>query len=615
MANEQFNLDELFNEIDKKKFLIHFEYFIKHEEKWSDINGKRLNINDIVTKITENLLNNVCLSGFKYEKLLLKLPWQKYLFNIDDDDDNGDDNEEKSLRPEIFINFIAEYIRIFPNRCEKFLDDFLFFLRGNTLHKASESNEIVKIQDKELQLFNCFKQTIQTLIINVKNLEFILTRLMKKRYPFIHNSIVHEFQCYAYNIINFIELLSHDNAIDLLDFLFQKLLEIDLEQFFNEFIQQNKENNHIFEIEIDSIVVDHDQERFKKLKILDSILDLLFDHIDDRIKYQEKQQQQQEKNDNDENEHRWDKMIQILTTIFFQRILSSDSIHCQYLLFYICSHSESYCNILVSDLWTLLSTPQTPIIIRQSSLNIIISLFLNGRFININSIFSLLKLILQSLNNYLHSNNQSIKANLNENDLIYYQLCIGFCQLFCIFHNDFNRNQIDCLKNLDMKRAIITSNYKPLQYVSLELGEHFLHLCNYYRIGYVNIADIQHHTLQQTFSQYRSKTCYFGGIYLKTIKNRISIHVNDMETLSNGTNENIGYRIHDESMVNCSRKNGSNYQQQKTMMMLSQSPNFTTTTSDDGMTTTSPTESGINNSLISKFIMNHMLSDDCETME
>ena len=224
MANEQFNLDELFNEIDKKKFLIHFEYFIKHEEKWSDINGKRLNINDIVTKITENLLNNVCLSGFKYEKLLLKLPWQKYLFNIDDDDDNGDDNEEKSLRPQIFINFIAEYIRIFPNRCEKFLDDFLFFLRGNTLHKASESNEIVKIQDKELQLFNCFKQTIQTLIINVKNLEFILTRLMKKRYPFIHNSIVHEFQCYAYNIINFIELLSHDNAIDLLDFLFQKLL-------------------------------------------------------------------------------------------------------------------------------------------------------------------------------------------------------------------------------------------------------------------------------------------------------------------------------------------------------------------------------------------------------
>ena len=63
------------------------------------------------------------------------------------------------------------------------------------------------------------------------------------------------------------------------------------------------------------------------------------------------------------------------------------------------------------------------------------------------------------------------------------------------------------------------------------------------------------------------------------------------------------------------RSNVKNYQQQKTMMMLSQSPNFTTTTSDDGMTTTSPTESGINNSLISKFIMNHMLSDDCETME
>ncbi|OTF76757.1 hypothetical protein BLA29_006759, partial [Euroglyphus maynei] len=352
-----------------------------------------------------------------------------------------------------------------------------------------------------------------------------------------------------------------------------------------------------------------DNERFKKLKILDSILCLLFDQIDDRLNKCHDQQQQHPQQENEAN--RWDKMIQVLTRIFFQRILSSDSIHCQYLLFYICSQSELYCDIFVNDLWTLLSTPQTPIIIRQSSLNIIISLFLNGRFINVNSIFSLLKLILQSLNSYLCSTNT--KTNLNENDLIYYQLCIGFCQLFCIFHNDFHRNQIDCLKNMDMKRTILTSHYKPLQYVSLELCEHFIHLCNYYRIGYANISDIQHRTLNQTFQQYRLKTCYFGGIYLKTIKSRITLHVNDMDTLTNGTNENIGYQIQNESIVNVVRKNNDkNYRQQKTMtMMLGQSPNFTT--SDDGMT--SPTELSGAAGIMSSFIMNHMLSDDCETME
>lgn len=620
--DEQFDLEKLFAEMNKEKFLIHFEYFIKYSDEWyCSTNGQRpLCINEIVTKITDNLLNNVCLSNFKYEKLLFQIQWQKYLFNTGDND-----NAEESLKPSIFVHFIAEYVQIFPNRCEKFLDDFLFILRGQS---TDNNNETMIVNEKEMELFLCLKQSFQSLISNVKNFEFILVRLMKKHYPFIHNSSVHEFICFAFNMIQFVELFSFDNAIDLMDFLFIKLLEIDMEQFFNEFANQNKENSNVFEIELESFsIVDNDNnnERFKKLKILDSILSILFNQIDDHLKCQHEQQQQQQQQQNENENNHWDKLIQILTRIFFQRILSSNSIHCQYLIFYICSQSESYCDILVNDLWTLLSTTQTPIRIRQSSINIIISLFLNGRFINTNSIFSLLKLILQSLNSYLlhsnhhhHSATTSMKSNMNENDLIYYQLCIGFCQLFCIFHNDFNRNQIDYLKNMDMKRTILISDYKPLQYVSLELGEHFIHLCNYYRIGYANISDIQHRTLNQTFSSHQSKTCYFGSCYLKTVKNRIQLHVNDLDKLFDGTNENFGYQIRNESLFK--KNDSSNYRQQKTMMMMmGKSPNFTTTattttTSDDGMTT-SPNEGGINNAVMSSFIMNHMLSDDCETME
>src|SRR5699024_9943434 len=110
-----------------------------------------------------------------------------------------------------------------------------------------------------------------------------------------------------------------------------------------------------------------------------------------------------------------------------------------------------------------------------------------------NTVFSFLKIILQSMNEYLDTKlaTSDFDSNSSDRDIMYYNFCIGFCQLFCAFNTNLERIQIECLKSMDLKRALMNTQCNPVHFFPCELREYFLSLASHYRIGYVNVHEIR----------------------------------------------------------------------------------------------------------------------------
>lgn len=566
MNSKPFPIEDVFNQQESVKFLFKFEQLVKH---------LRVNCNDchdinlFISTITDNLIHRVTNANYKYETLLYSIPWGNYLFE-----------SEQILDPEIFANFLLEYIQIFPNRSEKFLKNFLFVLRGN----GKQVLDSTTITVREQNVFASIKTIISKLLTNIKNFERILSSCLLKRFPFFHNTNIHEFVCYISNYVCIIDLLNKDHATELFDYLFSVAIQIDLKQFFNELHLVNKENIstelNFFDFEEfpESSVMN--TEQMKKLKVLDFILQKLFDYSCT----------------NSQSCDKWDYRM-IFIKIFFERLIVSDSVHLQYLYFFMCAQQSSFCQRFVNELWYMSISNNNPLPVREGCISFLTSFFLNARFVETNTMFSFLRNTLEWLVNYLDSkmNVPSLPDSLSDNDIMYYILCIGFCQLFCVYHADLLPIQIDCLKHLSLKRALINTLYNPLQYLSDDLRDNFVSLVRYYRIGYSNITEIHHRSLSQISANHCENPLKLGIIYLKSIKNKIADFVRNMEILCNTNTEQW------ESFFLLN----NSYRKLYTTQCRSSPNTSCITTSDDAL------GSSFNGSFTpsTSFLLNHMLSD------
>ena len=221
----------------------------------------------------------------------------------------------------------------------------------------------------------------------------------------------------------------------------------------------------------------------------------------------------------------------------------ADSLHLQYLIFYICARSRQYCDVFVNDLWTIASSGIESLQIREGSFSYLISLILNAQFVRTSTVFSFLKILIQSLNSFLDGKGgNAISEPSTDNDVMYYNFCIGFCQLFCAFHNDLERIQIECLKNMDLKRVLLNPQYNPMQFFPSELRECFLSLAGHYRIGYCNNHEIRPMSLTQFSATHRDHPAKFGMVKLPSVKSRIAPYVNSIEAISDVLNTSDGMR-------------------------------------------------------------------------
>lgn len=191
------------------------------------VNDAAYDVNELVSNITETLSQTVQPNENKFEETLYSLPWARFLFQ-----------RNPPLDPKVFARLFTEYVEMYRNKSEKFLHGFIFVLRGD-----STLGNSTQITDREKNVFAVLKTMFGSLVSNV-NFESILVRELKRKFPFFHNANTHEYVCYVFNLIEVIEVLQLESAGDLFCELTQKILEVDVCEFF-----EDCDRDHIFAFE------------------------------------------------------------------------------------------------------------------------------------------------------------------------------------------------------------------------------------------------------------------------------------------------------------------------------------------------------------------------------
>ncbi|UXI21129.1 Platelet-activating factor acetylhydrolase protein [Sarcoptes scabiei] len=532
-------------------------------------------INLVLESLAEKILSHCSsMDLILFENLFFQqISWRTFLFNTTAD-------IKKQLNVEKFIQFLIDYFQAFPNRIKEHLNIFSKLFKGD----PNRSNEM-KLSCKEIECFNSF-----TFVLRSINRSFYIVEFFRNRFPFFHNSCVHDFVCFSYNMLNTFEYMRPKDVENVIGFLIQKLLEIDYEQFFVDLNDLNKENqadtSFIFDIETNDSGI---EEQIKKAKTLEAILLMFFEFIDEKIIA------------DDVNVERLKIFQKIFLSLFIKHIIQSNSVHCQFLIFYLCGKTNSFLDAIFEDLY-LSPTNQN----HQNLyfyLNFITSLILNGKFIKIDIIFRFISQLLSDLNYYVSRKQE--KENSNQlDDLLFYENAINFCKIFCTFHNEFTRNQIEFMKNLNLKQILFNDCLKPLEYFPNDLRHRFVHLASYYRIGYVNLKEIVSKNLEQTFSNLFTWSCSFGTIYFKSIRIKIEPFLRENNSVIGGKNHSfeneIDHRKREDSIVFGPDLNES-IEDHKKIFSYASSPNYTSASDDAMMLSTS------NN--FNKFLLKSMKSD------
>lgn len=533
------DLDEVFNEPDRRLLLHKFDALVRHlcldrADCCCRLGGGQCHdINQVVSIITDKLIHLVTTSksDLKFEASLYAIPWAKYLFETIGPD--GYSSNVNRLRSDVFVKLWTEYVQIFPHKSDKFIDSFMFLLRG---YKDAYDDTLLSAE--ESALFTGLKSAMKVLLRNVHTFQLSLMSSLKKRYPFYHNANVHEFVCYIGNLVNISELLPDEHFLELYQLIFNHLLAIDTKQFFEEVSENHvcdKENHIIFEFEDlsstatltasnTSVTVD---ERLKKFKVLDAACKLFFEYIDRQLPTT---------GDNS-------RAVTALISLFFSRLLTGGSIHLQYLAFYLAGRSPVVADAFVNDLWTISVSGSEPLAVREGAFSYLVSLLLHAQYVHLNTVFSFLKILIQSMNAHLDaklavSGSSETPSSSIDHDVMYYNFAIGFARLFTAFHSDLARIQVDCLKSMDVKRALLNDHLAPMHYFPSELRSNFHVLATHYRIGYVNgnvlkgpLGATRTKELSSLSGAHREHPPKFGRIRLPSVRAAIAPLANNIEAL------------------------------------------------------------------------------------
>ena len=564
---KKIDLHEVFNEPDRRLLLFKFDGLVRHLSlERADgcccrlSGGQCHDINQVVTIITERLIQLVpAKSEHKFEALLYAIPWAKYLFETTGASSDGSRlGTVNRLQADVFVKLWSEYVQIFPHKSDKFIDSFMFLLRGD---KGAGDDTTLSLE--ETALFSSLTSAMGELLGKVHTFETSLVGSLKKRYPFYHNTTVHEFTCYIGNLMTICDLLAldSDHYLELYHFLFGHLLAVDNRQFFEEVSERhvcggdNNSSQIIFEFEDintttvadvqvavadasittnTSITVD---ERLKKFKVLDGACRLLFEYIDRQLSSPSSTSISTSSSHPNST-----RAVTALISLFFSRLLTGSSIHVQYVAFYLCGRSQECCDAFVNDLWTISVSGGEALAVREGAFSYLISLLRHARFVHLNTVFSFLKILVQAMNGHLDGKQLQVQASAAANvdhDVMYYNFAIGFARLFTAFHADLATIQVDCLKSMDLKRALMNDVLAPVQYFPTELRQAFHAVASFYRIGYFNVKLLGggrgelagQKQLSSLSAAHRERPPKFGRIHLPAVRAAVAPFVNNVETL------------------------------------------------------------------------------------
>lgn len=563
---------------NREEKLVRLDFLVKHLKENICQDGEFEvchRIDQVVQHINENMLQFVSPADFKFESMILSLPWTFYLF-----DETEKAKEANQLNHKFFCKFLTDYMHTFPNKADKLLGSFMFIFRGNNLIATQQPTT------KELQFFNQIQHSIGQLKANIKKSELLIKNGFVKRFPFLHNASVHEYYCYVYNFVFVTQQFNLATAGDMFDTLFTKILELDLPSFFEKYAAQRKDvRGGVFDCDMDDATFDGDGESRKKVEILELIFDIIFNYIDSIF------QNDFTTGDSSTSNRRF---LDIAMTLFVQKYSHSNSSHLQYIALYLCSKSKQFCDGLILNLWKGITSATVSFLNKEAYFNLLCSLLMTANFVDIATKFSFLKTLLRYLNDFLDVNCKQQQqpqptdvGTMSETEVMHNILAIGFARLFLAFQPEFEPVHVDLLKTLDMRRVFFNTVHNPLKYFEQDLREQFIRVCTYYQIGYSAMSDSVPNNLVYLNSSHGKMSSRFGPIFLESVRTRAA------PLMSNLIRANSSNQLWTRSPSKSAAAK---------MYQLATSPS---TTSDDAMISSPNFGSIPNNNLI----MNHMLSE------
>ncbi|KAJ1530564.1 hypothetical protein ONE63_005450 [Megalurothrips usitatus] len=169
-----------------------------------------------------------------------------------------------------------------------------------------------------------------------------------------------------------------------------------------------------------------------------------------------------------------------------QILLTHNTHHVQFTMWYICSLRPKLAEVFIKHLWQLVTSVHVPPVTRQSAVAYVSSFLARASFIRLEYV----KVVIQDMADWIHSyiNNQDgQKGSEMKLHTVFYSVCQGLFYLVCFKHKDLFRTKHNMvfLRGLNLTK-VVTCSLNPLKVCLPEIVKKFAAITRAYQLVYCN---------------------------------------------------------------------------------------------------------------------------------
>lgn len=180
-------------------------------------------------------------------------------------------------------------------------------------------------------------------------------------------------------------------------------------------------------------------------------------------------------------------VFKVFLQVFEKVILvTHNTHHVQFLLWYICSLKPKLAEIFVKHMWRLVTGVQVAPVTRQSAAAYISSFLARAKFIRIEYLKSMLQEMCDWMHTYINNQDSRTTVELRAH-AVFYSVCQAVFYLLCFRHKDLfkTRQNMVFLRGLNLSR-IVTCGLNPLRVCVPEIVTKFASITRTYQLVLCN---------------------------------------------------------------------------------------------------------------------------------
>nr|CAB3265790.1 RNA polymerase I-specific transcription initiation factor RRN3 [Phallusia mammillata] len=244
--------------------------------------------------------------------------------------------------------------------------------------KKDEHKQKLNLEDEKIYETGHF--ILKTLLKLIPQASSIVTEVFQRSFPYMTKPVT-VLEWYVKNLLYASTYLPH-LRVEILELIVKCVADIDVHtprvaiQDAEEEMEENDEDVTMFKMDEDVSNIDDDDEmKLPLAKTLDHLMTILLQYVKDFCFVHDEFQL-----------HGAQKLLKELMKIFDDVILPLHGlVHVQFVIFYICSFKQSFCDTFIRHCWRKVTDPNIPSVLRQASVCYIASLIARAKFISLQS--------------------------------------------------------------------------------------------------------------------------------------------------------------------------------------------------------------------------------------